>query len=108
MTVIVVTVFEAAGVTVLEKRQGGMLLQHEAKHPGLDPSSSKRQGRSTNGRRSPHPWVALSSKTMTSRLRPIEIGPTHTGKLQRVPSRAVRYDDRPAQSGSPHAEGQGD
>ena len=35
-------------------------------------------------------------------------GPIHEGMLQAAPSRAVRYDDRPAQPEGPPAAGGGD
>ena len=49
MMTVIVTVSEAAGLTVSEKKTETMLLRHRTRHPGPHRSSSRQQARGIEG-----------------------------------------------------------
>ena len=64
MMTVIVTVFEAAGLTVSEKTET-MLLRHRTRHPVPHPSSSRQQARGIDRQRSFCIWAALSTQSPT-------------------------------------------
>ena len=107
MMTVIVAVFEAAGLTVSERRRP-CCCKHGTLHPGLHRSISEQQDRGINIQCSLYTSAGSATKTLTSWLRSSD-GSDSQGRATSGSVRIyIRFDDRHAQQEGPHAEGRGD
>ena len=102
---VVVTVFEAAGLTVSEKKRRQCCYGHSTRQSGPHRSSSKQRARGIYRRCSFCTWAGLSTQapTLCQTLRGETTDPTRMGMLQSVQAGAVRYGGCPVHSNGAHA-----
>ena len=108
MMTVIVTVLEAAGLTVSDKKTETMLLLRTPDQaPYTSPPSSRQQARGTDGQRSFCIWAVLSTQAPIY-AKNQTAGPTRMGMLQSIQSGTVRYGGCPVRSEVAHAKGRGD